>query len=76
MYRDLFNMPGDLFLGSDKAIAQALGARHFRSAGKALRFAMEHAAPVSLRGALLRIGNTSYGPAEIRRLHAQLERLA
>ncbi|ODT65908.1 MAG: hypothetical protein ABS75_29625 [Pelagibacterium sp. SCN 63-23] len=68
----ILNAPGELFLGSDVATASAQGPRHFRSAEKAVRFAMEHAAPVSLRGALLRVGSVNLGPAEIRLLHRNL----
>ena len=75
MNTELLNAPGDLFLGSDTATARAMGARHFACAAKAVRFAMEHAAPVSLRGALLHVGGTTLGPRQIRRLHAQMEAL-
>ncbi|MFC3705563.1 hypothetical protein ACFOOL_12420 [Devosia honganensis] len=72
MKTEILNAPGDLFLGSDIATAQAQGPRRFRSAAKAVRFAMEHAAPVSLHGAMLRIGGVDLGPAEIRSLHREL----
>lgn len=75
MNTDILNAPGELFLGSDTVTAQASGARQFRSAAQAVRFAMEQAAPVSLRGALLRIGQMTLGPRQIRRLHAQMEAL-
>lgn len=68
----ILNAPGELFLGSDVATALAQGSRHFRSAAKAVRFAMEHAAPVSLRGAMLKIGDQRFGPAEIKQLHRHL----
>jgi hypothetical protein len=71
----ILNAPGDLFLGSDTATASAQGARHFRSAAKAIRFAMEQAAPVSLRGASLQIGAHTLGPGHIRMLHGRLARL-
>lgn len=72
MNTQVLNDSGTLFLGSDRQTARTLGPRHFRSAAKAVRFAMEHAAPVSLRGALLTIGNRQFGPHQIRRLHAAL----
>ena len=72
---DILNAPGDLFLGSDRATASALGARRFPRAAKAVRFAMEHAAPVSLRGARLDVGGVTLGPRQIRRLHRQMEAL-
>lgn len=71
---DILNAPGELFLGSDIATARALGARRFTPAAKAIRFAMEHAAPVSLRGAMLCIGERKLGSRQIRRLHRQMTR--
>lgn len=68
--------PGHLFLGSDVATAQAQGPRTFRTAANAIRFAMEQAAPVSLRGAMLVVGAHRYGPSQIRSLHSGLRRLA
>ncbi len=50
----------ELYLGRDWASAAAQGPRHFRTAAGALRFALEHAAPVSLRGAKLEIGPHSF----------------
>lgn len=75
MNTELLNAPGDLFLGSDIVTARAQGARRFTQAAKAIRFAMEQAAPVSLRGARLHIGGTTLGPRQIRHLHAQMEAL-
>ena len=66
------DLPGDLYLGSDIATALAHGPRTFRIASNALRFAMEHAAPVSLRGALLIVNARLYGPEQIRALHSEL----
>jgi hypothetical protein len=68
----ILDAPGELFLGSDVATAFALGSRHFRSAAKAVRFAMEHAAPVSLRGAMLKVGDKNFGPTEIKQFHHHL----
>lgn len=75
MNTDILSAPGELFLGSDIATARAQGARQFRTAAKAVRFAMEQAAPVSLRGAMLRIGDRTLGSRQIRRLHRQMETL-
>jgi hypothetical protein len=72
MTTKIFDAPGDLFLGSDNATARALGPRRFHTVAKAIRFAMEHAAPVSLRGAMLQVGRIQYGPRQIRALHRQL----
>ncbi|AKR56268.1 hypothetical protein GCM10011321_04860 [Youhaiella tibetensis] len=72
MHIHILKAPGELFLGSDSASAFAQGPRRFRSVAKAVRFAIEHAAPVSLRGATLKIGNRVLGPNQIRRLHQGL----
>jgi hypothetical protein len=72
MSNDFFNLPGELFLGSDRETALALGGRQFRSAAKAVAFAVEHAAPVSLRGAMLRIGEHTFERHQIVDLHRQL----
>jgi hypothetical protein len=72
MTTNILNHPGDLFLGSDRQTAMAQGARRFRSAAKAVRFAVEHAAPVSLNGALLRIGDQSFERSQIMALHRDL----
>ena len=72
MTTNILNNPGDLFLGSDRQTAMAQGARRFRSAAKAVRFAVEHAAPVSLNGALLRIGDQSFERSQIMALHRDL----
>ena len=72
MTTQIFTAPGDLFLGSDAATALSQGARRFSSVAKAVRFAMEQAAPVSLKGAMLKVGEDTLGPHQIRRLHQQL----
>ena len=69
---DMLNMPGQLFLGTNAESARAAGARRFNSAAKAIRFAMEQAAPVSLHGAQLCVGSRRYGSRQIRNLHRQL----
>ncbi|MCS6760294.1 MAG: hypothetical protein MO852_16220 [Candidatus Devosia euplotis] len=50
-----FHAPAALFLGSDWHAAAAQGSRTFRTAAQALRFAIEEAAPVSLKGASLEL---------------------
>ena len=50
----------ELYLGSDRRSAALLGPRVFRSVANALRFAIEEAAPVSLRGARLAVGRKSF----------------
>ena len=59
----------DLYLGRDWATAAAQGPRGFRTAAAALRFAFEHAAPVSLRGARLKVGPTSFAGAQLAALY-------
>jgi len=59
----------DLYLGRDWATAAAQGPRGFRTAARALRFAFEHAAPVSPRGARLKIGKRSFAGAELAELY-------
>ena len=56
MTRHNFLAAAELYLGSDRHTAAAQGPRSFRTAAKALRFAIEEAAPVSLRGARLKVG--------------------
>ena len=58
-----------LYLGRDWATAAALGPRAFSSASKALRFAFEHAAPVSLHGARLLVGGRSFAGTELSELN-------
>ena len=58
-----YSAPAELYLGSDRQTAIAQGPRTFRSVANALRFAFEHAAPVSLNGALLTAGGRTFsGP--------------
>jgi HEPN domain-containing protein len=72
MTTDFLNSPGELYLGSDREIALAQGSRHFRSAAKAIAFAVEQAAPVSLRGALLRVGDQVFERRQIIDLHRRM----
>ncbi|KQN70008.1 MULTISPECIES: hypothetical protein [unclassified Devosia] len=73
MNTQILNMPGQLFLGTNVENAFAQGGRRFSSAAKAVRFAMEQAAPVSLRGAMLKVEGETLGPDQIRTLHSQME---
>lgn len=50
-----FQAPAALYLGSDWHAAAAQGPRTFRTAAQALRFAIEEAAPVSLKGASIEL---------------------
>lgn len=59
----------ELHLGSDWDTATSLGSRAFRRAAHALRFAFEEAAPISLRGARLTIGDRQFAGRELRRLY-------
>jgi hypothetical protein len=59
----------ELYLGSDWDTATLLGSRAFRRAAHALRFAFEEAAPISLKGACLRIGEHQFDGQELRGLY-------
>jgi hypothetical protein len=65
--------PAELYLGSDAATALAQGPRSFRTAAKAISFALEHAAPVSLRGARLVIGGKHFTGPELKAMHRSAE---
>ncbi len=58
-----------MYLGRDRATALAQGPKTFRTAAEAIRFAVEEAAPVSLHGALLVVGNEGYSGARIRAIY-------
>lgn len=60
-----FQAPAELYLGSDWQTAAAQGPRTFRTAAQALRFALEEAAPVSLKGASLHIDGRRYTNIEM-----------
>lgn len=55
-----YHARAELYLGSDRHTALAQGARNFATAAQAIRFAFEEAAPVSLHGAMLKLGNATY----------------
>ncbi|MCD7059449.1 hypothetical protein [Pelagibacterium xiamenense] len=65
-----FTARARLYLGSDRTTALSLGAKTFKTAAAAIRFAMEEAAPVSLRGALLVVGAEGYSGEAIRALYS------
>lgn len=64
-----FLVAAELYLGSDRQSALAQGPRAFGSAAKALRFAIEEAAPVSLRGARLDVGSKTFARADMLALY-------
>jgi hypothetical protein len=64
-----FMAAAELYLGSDRQNAMAQGPRAFGSAAKALRFAIEEAAPVSLRGARLTISGKTFARADMLALY-------
>lgn len=64
-----FMAQAELYLGSDWHNAAAQGPRNFNSAAKALRFAIEEAAPVSLRGARLKFSGRTFGRADMLALY-------
>ena len=59
-----------LYLGRDWHTALSLGPRRFSCAAKALRFAFEHAAPVSLRGARLLVAGRIFAGDDLARLNS------
>lgn len=63
-------MSAQLYLGCDWPTALALGPRRFGSVARALRFAFEHAAPVSLRGARLMVADRSFAGEDLARLNS------
>lgn len=64
-----FNARANLYLGRDWRTALAQGARTFSTAAKAIRFALEEAAPVSLHGALLIVEGRTYASKDLRSLY-------
>lgn len=64
-----FNTPAELYLGRDFTTAEAQGPRTFSSAAKAIRFAIEEAAPVALHGAMLKTAGKTYRGQELRQLY-------
>ena len=63
----------ELYLGSDRHIAIAQGARSFATAAQAIRFAFEEAAPVSLHGAMLKLGDTTFAGDDLAALYRSAE---
>lgn len=61
-----FHSPARLYLGPNRETALSQGAKSFRSAAEAIRFAIEEAAPVSLHGALLVVGNDAWSGPQIK----------
>jgi hypothetical protein len=64
-----YDARAELYLGSDKPTAIAQGGRPFATAAQALRFAFEEAAPVSLHGAMLKVGDTAFSGADFAALY-------
>lgn len=64
-----FDQAAELYLGSTRPAALAQGARHFTTLAKAVRFAVEEAAPVSLKGASLTVGRQELSPQDLRSLY-------
>ena len=64
-----YHARAELYLGSDRPTAMAQGGRTFATAAQALRFAFEEAAPVSLHGAMLKIGSMTYAGADLAALY-------
>ena len=68
-----YHARAELYLGSDRQTAAAQGARTFATAAQAIRFAFEEAAPVSLRGAMLVIGDAAYAGETLAGLYRSAE---
>lgn len=66
----LYN-PAELYLGSSIETARAHGPLKFKSAAKAIRFALEEAAPVSLRGAELKWNGRTLSGRDLKALYGQ-----
>jgi hypothetical protein len=64
-----FHAHARLYLGRDWKTATAHGPRAVRTAAQAIRFAMEDAAPVSLRGARLEVDDRTYTGSDIKDLY-------
>jgi hypothetical protein len=64
-----FQARAELYLGSDQPTAFAQGARAFRTVAQAIRFAIEEAAPISLHGARLQVGDEVFSGDEITQLY-------
>jgi len=64
-----YHAQAELYLGRDWETAAAQGSRTFGTAAKAIRFAVEEAAPVSLRGARLEVAGRVYCGAELASLY-------
>ena len=64
-----YHARAELYLGSDRPTAMAQGGRTFATAAQAIRFAVEEAAPVSLHGAMLKVGGTTYAGADLAALY-------
>ena len=64
-----YHARAELYLGSDRPTAMAQGGRTFATAAQALRFAFEEAAPVSLHGAMLKVGGMTYAGTDLAALY-------
>ncbi len=68
-----YHARAELYLGSDRHTAIAQGARTFATAAQAIRFAFEEAAPVSLHGAMLKLGNATFAGDDLAALYRSAE---
>jgi len=64
-----YHARAELYLGSDRHTAIAQGGRSFATAAQAIRFAFEEAAPVSLHGAMLTIGDATFAGDDLAALY-------
>jgi hypothetical protein len=68
-----YHARAELYLGSDRHTAIAQGGRSFATAAQAIRFAFEEAAPVSLHGAMLKIGDATFAGETLAALYRSAE---
>ncbi|MGB3338109.1 MAG: hypothetical protein WBA73_13115 [Devosia sp.] len=68
-----YHARAELYLGSDRHTAIAQGARTFATAAQAIRFAFEEAAPVSLHGAMLKLGDATFAGDDLAALYRSAE---
>lgn len=64
-----YTASAELYLGRDPKLARGLGFKRFATAASAIRFAVEEAAPISLRGATLEVGESRFSGPEIASLY-------
>lgn len=64
-----FTKTAELYLGSSRDEALLQGGKKFHNASDAILFAMEEAAPVSLRGAILKVGEIEFTGSAVKKAY-------